>query len=124
MRPGSRERLQRPSPSEDHRDQLLSGVDVALTDPQQLDARAPVETQNATSARSRNDGNSANSSLNFSSGMLRGTRWGRRGRNCPDRWTRERSIGLRWVFAPHPLRPRANWNGLTIGPVPASRWKS
>ena len=48
----------------------------------------------------------------------------RRGRNCPDRWTRERSIGLRWVFAPDRLHPRANGNGLTIGPVPASRWKS
>ncbi|WP_345055334.1 hypothetical protein [Arthrobacter methylotrophus] len=37
-------------------------------------ARAPVETQNATSARSRCEPNCANSSSNRSSGMLRGAR--------------------------------------------------
>ncbi len=38
------------------------------------EARAPVEIQNASSARSRLDGKAANSSLNRASGIARGTR--------------------------------------------------
>ena len=47
------------------------------------EARAPVETQNATSARSRCEGSRANRSVNTKSGICRGTRRGTRGRNRP-----------------------------------------
>jgi hypothetical protein len=53
--------------------------------PSSSEARAPVEIQNATSARSRCEGSRANSSLNFSSGMCRGTLCASRGRNKPAR---------------------------------------
>ena len=52
--------------------------------PRSSDARAPVETQNATSARSRFDPSRANSSLNTLSGICRGTVLGTLGRNRPD----------------------------------------
>jgi len=47
------------------------------------EARAPVDTQNATSARSRWEGSRANSSLNTWSGICLGMRRGTRGRNRP-----------------------------------------
>ena len=48
--------------------------------PSSSEALAPVEIQNATSARSRSDGSDANSLLNQSSGIARGIRFGTVGR--------------------------------------------
>lgn len=96
------------------------GSASAQVAPSSSEARAPVGTQNATSARSRCDPSPANSSLNCPSGMLRGARCGSRGRNSPDRPWGNGSIGL-WCAA---RRLRPSGNGFTIGPVPASRWKS
>ena len=42
--------------------------------PSSSDARAPVEIQNATSARSRSEDSAANSNPNISSGIARGGR--------------------------------------------------
>ena len=83
------------------------------------DARAPVDTQNATRARSRCEGSRANSSLNTLSGICRGIRRGTRGRNSPAFCRGNGSIGLWCAFARPGL---ASGNGFTIGPVPASRW--
>jgi hypothetical protein len=58
-------------------DQLLARMHVATV---HSEARVPVEIQNATSARSQFDVNAANSSLNRSSGIARGTRRGTVGR--------------------------------------------
>ena len=83
------------------------------------DARAPVDAQNATRARSRFDGSRPNSSLNAASGTCLGTRCGTLGRNSPDFCFRNGSSGL-WCACARP--PLASGNGFTIGPVPASRW--
>ncbi len=48
--------------------------------PSSSEALAPVEIQNATSARSRSDPSDANSRLNQSSGIARGIRFGTVGR--------------------------------------------
>ncbi len=48
--------------------------------PSSSEALAPVEIQNATSARSRSDASDANSLLNHSSGIARGMRFGTVGR--------------------------------------------
>ena len=48
--------------------------------PSSSEARAPVEIQNATSARSRSDPSAANSPLNQLSGIARGIRFGTTGR--------------------------------------------
>ena len=53
--------------------------------PSSSDARAPVEIQNATRARSRCEDSCANSWLNNSSGIRRGSRRVSRGRNSPVR---------------------------------------
>ena len=65
-----RQLLHRPRPLADHRDQLLPGSASPAVAPSSSEARAPVDTQNATSARSRCEPSRANSSLNCSSGML------------------------------------------------------
>ena len=58
------------------------------------EARAPVETQNATRARSLFEPSRANRSLNALSGICRGIRWGTLGRNKPDLCLGNGSIGL------------------------------
>ena len=87
--------------------------------PSSSSARAPVETQNATRARSRFDGSDANSSSNSRSGMLRGMRFGCRGRNSPARFRRNGSSGL-WCACARPFF-LASGNGLASGPDPVSR---
>ena len=86
--------------------------------PRSSEARAPVETQNATKARSRFEPSRANRSLNALSGICRGIRWGTLGRNKPALCLGKGSIGL-WCACARP--GRASGNGFTIGPVPASR---
>ena len=58
---GSWQLLQMPRPLADHRDQLLPRVGVPARMPSSSQARAPVDTQNATSARSRCEPSAANS---------------------------------------------------------------
>ena len=62
--------------------------------PSSSPALAPVEIQNATSARSRSDGSDANSLSNQPSGIARGIRLGTTGRYRPVRSGRHSSIGL------------------------------
>ena len=92
---------------------------LPLVTPSSSAARAPVETQNATRARSRFDGSDANNSSNSRSGMPLGMRFGCRDRNSPARSCRNGSIGLWCAFARRPFL--ATGNGLASGPVPASR---
>ena len=92
---------------------------LALVTPSSSSARAPVDTQNATRARSRFDGRDANSSSNIRSGMPRGILFGCRGRNSPARSCRNGSIGLWCACARPPFL--ASGNGLASGPDPASR---
>jgi hypothetical protein len=82
------------------------------TAPSSSEARAPVEIQNATSARSRLEGSLANSSLNASSGICFGTRRGTRGRNKPAFCFGNGFIGLWWEFA---RSGRASGNGSRAG---------
>src|SRR5664280_2298932 len=67
-----RQLLQGPAPLPDHGDQLLAGSAAAQVAPGNSDARAPVETQNATSARSRCEPSWANNSSNRPPGICLG----------------------------------------------------
>jgi hypothetical protein len=79
-------------------------------------ARAPVEIQNASSARSRWDGKAANSSLNRSSGIALGMRLGALGWYGADRDGRRHGcIGLWWLLICSSPARRDAGNGLSSG---------
>ena len=61
--------------------------------PSSSEARAPVEIQNATSARSRSDPSAANSLLNQSSGIARGIRFGTTAGSVPSARSSTRPSG-------------------------------
>jgi hypothetical protein len=75
------------------RQELLTGVGVTSRCVQQLAGSRLVDTQNATSARSRCEPSCANSSLNISSGMHRGARRVCFGRYLVTRATRTAASG-------------------------------
>ena len=86
--------LQRPWPLRITVISCCPGSASAAVAPSSSDARAPVDTQNATSARSRCDPSPANSCPNFSSGICRGTRRAIFGRYLPPRSPANGCIGL------------------------------
>ena len=109
----------------DHRDQLLARVGVADRGAQQLrgprPGRDPERDQRPVPVRAQLRRTARRTSRPGCAAAPACTTFGR---YRPPRCPANGSIGL-WCACARPgRRCRASGNGLTIGPVPASRWKS